>query len=140
MIPIIRVRFLHVKDHAAEQRRVMVADIRTLPVAERRFGTGLDRGGLDDLRAIFVRDERFREDEELEAHADLRYVLGDREWGGGAEGTGRGERGEGFLVAHQVPEAGIDSVADLGDFALKGGVKVADLDDLGLHAASVRDR
>lgn len=140
MVAIIRVRLLHVEDDAAEQGRVVVADVGALPVAEGGFGAGCDGAGLDDLRAVFVGDEGLREDEELQARADLGYVLGDGERGVGAEGAGGREGREGLLVAHQVPEAGVDAGADLRDFALQGGVEVADLDDLRLHALSVRDR
>ena len=95
----------------------MVADIVAFPVAETGLRPGHDAGGLDDLRAVFVGDERFGEDEELETHADLRYVLRYGETWVGAEGSGGGECGEGFLVAHEVPETSVDAIADLGGFA-----------------------
>ena len=117
MITIIRIRFLHVENNAAEERVVVVADIVSFPVAETGLRTGCDAGGLKDLRAVFVGVESFGEDEELQTHADLRYVLGDGETGVCAEGAGGGECGEGFLVAHEVPKTGVDAVADLGGFA-----------------------
>lgn len=117
MIAVIRIRLLHVKDNATEQRVVVVADIVAFPVAETGLRTGYDAGGLDDLRAVFVCDEGFGEDEELETHADLRYVLGYRGTQIGAEGSGGGECGKGFLVAHEVPKTSVDAIADLGGFA-----------------------
>ena len=117
MITIIRIRLLHVENDAAEEGVVVVAHILAFPVAETGLGTGRDAGGGKDLRAVFVGVESFGEDEELEAHADLSDVLGDGETRVGAEGAGGGECGEGFLVAHGVPETGVDAVADLGGFA-----------------------
>ena len=100
MITIIRIRLLHVENDAAEQRVVVVAHICAFPVAETGLRTGDDGGGLKDLRAVFVGVERFGEDEELQAQANLRDVLRDGEAWVGAEGAGGGECGEGFLVAH----------------------------------------
>ena len=117
MITIIRIRFLHVENDAAEERVVVVADILSLPVAETGLRTGYDAGGFQDLRAVLVGVESFGEDEELQAHADLGDVLRDGETWVGAEGAGGGELGEGFLVAHEVPETGVDAGADLGGFA-----------------------
>ena len=91
MITIIRIRLLHVEHDAAEQRVVVVAHIRALPVAETGLRTGRDAGGFEDLRAVFVGGERFGEDEELQARADLRDVLRDGEAWVGAEGAGGGE-------------------------------------------------
>ena len=117
VIAVIRIRFLHVINDATEQRVVVVADIFAFAVAETRLGTGHDLGGWDDLRAVFVCDERFGEDEELETHADLRYVLGYRKTRISAEGIGGGECGKELLVAHEVPETRVDAIANLCGFA-----------------------
>ena len=95
----------------------MVAHILPFPIAETGLRTGRDAGGFQDLRAVFVGVECFGEDEELQAQADLGDVLRDGEAGVGAKGAGGGECGEGFLVAHEVPETGVDAGADLGGFA-----------------------
>ena len=117
MIAIVRIRFLHVENDAAEERVVVVADIVSFPVAETGLRNGHDASCLKDLRAVFVGVESFGEDEELQTHADLGYVLGYGETGVCAEGTGGGECGEGFLVAHEVPKSSVDPIANLSRFA-----------------------